>query len=393
MIRRPLRGPRLASVAVGVGALVAVSLGAQVLQPGEAALQANVDQASTPPEATGITPTADAQGTSDGPGLMDRAAALDRSVAVRSPLPTAAATSTSVAPPPPPEPEPAPPVDDEPPAPEPEPARNGSDNSNEGGGNGGGGPAPRPDVPVADRPGGKPGPGNTGVPAGVQLRSVGEVNVTEAGTVLDGLRINCLRVRAPDVTVRNSFITCDEESPPVLVRGGSLTMVDSEVTSTGRADICVAHDSFVLVRVNVHNCLDGIRANGDVQVLDSWVHSLSRTPGSHNDTIQTMSGSNLRFEGNSLEPYRGDTDDPMNAAYIMKEDTGDISGVVFRNNYVNGGNFSLMLHGTRGGGFTDVVFSGNRFGRDHRYGVVATTGGGIQWSDNKYVDGEAIPLD
>lgn len=241
-----------------------------------------------------------------------------------------------------------------------------------------------PGVPV----GGFPGAGSTGVPDGVQLRKVGRMTVTQNGAVLDGLDMECLDVRADDVVVRNSRITCDRDTSAVLNDGERLVIEDAEIDGGGKASVCVAHSRFTLRRVDVSNCADGIRANGDVVVEASFVHSLARQSGSHNDAIQTTKGRNIRIVGNTLLPYDPASDDPMNAAYILKEDQGDISDVVFRGNYVNGGNYTLYIVGS---GMTNLDYAHNRFGRDHRYGPVSGDLDGVRWTDNLYADnGRAV---
>lgn len=232
-----------------------------------------------------------------------------------------------------------------------------------------------------------PGPDTTG-PVSSELREVGDIDVDEAGTVLEGLSIGCLDVNADDVVVRDSVIRCDRDTWAVHARGARLLLQDVEVDGMGVADICIAHDGFTLERADVHNCSDGVRANGEVVIVDSWIHDLARTPGSHNDSIQTTQGRNIRIEGNTLEPYRADTDDPMNAAYILKEDQGDIDDVVFSGNYVNGGNFTLFVIGE---GMENVSVTDNVFGRDHRYGPLRIDATGIDVRGNVYADnGEPV---
>jgi len=229
-----------------------------------------------------------------------------------------------------------------------------------------------------------PDSSTTGVPDGITLRPVGKVVVTEPGTTLNGLLIDCLDVKADNVTVVNSRIECGRDTYAVSNEGTNLVIRDSEVDGLGKGSTCVVHSRYTLERVDVTGCSDGLRANGDVVVRASLVHDLTRQPGSHNDTIQTTKGSNIVITGNTLLPYNSATDDPMNAGYILKEDQGPISNVTFVGNFVNGGNFSLYIIGTQD--MSGLVFTDNTFGRDFRYGVVGGVPDAVEWRNNVFLD-------
>ena len=96
---------------------------------------------------------------------------------------------------------------------------------------------------------------------------------------------------------------------------------------------------------------------------------MRRQVGGHHDSIQVRSGDNITLQGNTLLPYVALTNDPMNAALQIGSLIGSdqISNLRVIGNYMNGGNFTV-----NGGGRNEVdsaLYSGNRFGRDFRYGV------------------------
>src|SRR5659263_245731 len=82
-------------------------------------------------------------------------------------------------------------------------------------------PAPVPAVPAKPvSPAGRPGASNTGVPAGTTLTPSGELRITTANQVIDGLDITGpVTVEAPGVVIENSRIHGDDVYG-VLVRTG-----------------------------------------------------------------------------------------------------------------------------------------------------------------------------
>jgi hypothetical protein len=120
-------------------------------------------------------------------------------------------------------------------------------------------------------------------------------------------------------------------------------------------------------------------------VQDSYVHDLTRASGSHDDTIQITSGA-ATFQHNTLLAFNGS--DPMNSCLQVGDLAGNVPQLTFANNLCDGGNYSINANGTStaagkvtAGLFT---FSGNRFGRDYRYGVKANIGSPFHatWSGN-----------
>ncbi|NHC45877.1 right-handed parallel beta-helix repeat-containing protein [Motilibacter aurantiacus] len=228
-------------------------------------------------------------------------------------------------------------------------------------------------------PAGYPSASNTGVPKGTKLTKSGGITVTKAGTVIDALDVSgSINVKANNVTIRRSRIVNGGANYPVRLFSGfsGLVVEDTEINGNGNASVGICCNKFTLRRVNLHNSVDGVRADGNVVVEDSWIHDLARTPGSHNDTIQTLKGSNIVIRRNTLLPYDAAAGDPHNAAFIISAGTsgGAVDDVLLEKNYVNGGNYTLYLG--KGGvhPVTDVTVRGNRFGRNFRFGPVTALG-------------------
>lgn len=240
-------------------------------------------------------------------------------------------------------------------------------------------------------PAGWPHAGNTGVPAGTVLRPSGSITVTEPGTVLDSLLIDgCVDVKAAHVTIRRSKIQCGRPTTAIRnISSGPLLIEDVEIDGRGAVRAAVGFGNYTLRRVNIHNVLDGPRLGSNTTVVDSYIHDLARTPESHNDTLQTTGGSNIVIRHNTLLPYKSATRDPMNAAFMLGTTSSPrLQDILVEDNYVNGGNYTFNIREDVQG-VSNLVFRGNRFGRDHRYGPAArVTGPGRTfdssnvWHDN-----------
>ncbi|NHC45878.1 right-handed parallel beta-helix repeat-containing protein [Motilibacter aurantiacus] len=262
---------------------------------------------------------------------------------------------------------------------------------------GGDGGAPsasaKPLPPSAPRPAGRPGPDNTGVPADVTLRPSDIVDVTAPGTVLDGLDLGCLRIKADDVTVKRSRIRCDaDDLPAVRADDGvdRLLLEDTEIDGMGVTSIGIGFARFTLRRVNVHNTVDGVRAGDSSVIEDSWIHSLARKPGTHNDGIQSIRGNGIVIRRNTIDVF---TDgDFMNAAYIISAGSErSVTDVRVEDNYLNGGNYTVYLGDSDAKSVSGVVFRHNVFGGDFRYGPRVAIPEGTVWEGNRLASGAEVP--
>ncbi|MGA3565156.1 hypothetical protein [Melissospora conviva] len=218
-----------------------------------------------------------------------------------------------------------------------------------------------------------PGPTSTGVPPGTQLRKVsGKLRLNTDGEVVSGIDLTgCVEVRAKNVTIEKSRITCDSSTFSIRTHdsAANLLISDVEIDGTGRNSTAICCANYTARRVNIHHALDGPRLSDNTVVEDSWIHSLSRQPGSHNDTLQITGGRNVLVRGNRLDAYRDDTDDPMNACIMIGSTTGVVRDVRFVGNYCDGGNYSVHTRADLNG--ANILIRDNRYGRNQRYGVVS----------------------
>jgi hypothetical protein len=221
-------------------------------------------------------------------------------------------------------------------------------------------PAEAPAPPAPSRPSdtGFPTAESTGVPAGVSLRSSGGQTVTRDGTVIDGLDVRGnIIIEASNVTIRNTRVTVSSGTG-IQIRDGSATIEDTEIVGTGPGcDQGIAYGHYVARRVEVHGCLDGMKANGDVQVYDSLIYNLRDADGSHNDGIQSTGGSNMTFEGNTIcAQYQNSV-----GAIKLTAENQPINDLVIRNNYLYGGNYTIYMDSKPGmeGVITDALVENN----------------------------------
>jgi len=242
-------------------------------------------------------------------------------------------------------------------------------------------PSPKPPAPpvAVNRPGGRPGPTNTGVPAGTVLTVVnGDVVVTTPGTVIDAKHIKgALIIKASNVKVTRSLIEGRAGSDSVVVSSGSgILLQDDEIAvahpSTGTDAMSVR--GATLNRLNIHGGVDGMKLSSNSVVQNSWIHGLnyfSSDPAqgggpTHNDAIQIMSGTNIRITGNYLQATSSN-----NAAIQVTQDTGSTSGLTISGNWADGGGCTFNFSGHGPGGkllsMGGISVTGNRFGHATKF--------------------------
>ena len=107
--------------------------------------------------------------------------------------------------------------------------------------------------------------------------------------------------------------------------------------------------------------------------------------GAHADGNQTRTGSNILLRANFFDMPIPESDNgpggpyASNATSINSTELGDIDNFVMEDNWLNGGNYTVYFGGSTETSDDDFVLSnsaltGNRFGRDYRYGVLSRRG-------------------
>jgi hypothetical protein len=255
-------------------------------------------------------------------------------------------------------------------------------------------------LPIVSDPGSSaptvwPNATNTGVPASLvgSLTKQGRLVVKTNGAHYTHLDItDCVDVEASNVVITQSIIHCSRGAAAVRVLppATNLLLDQVEISGGGHSSACVSFESFTVERSNLHDCVDGIDFSSNVTVSGDYIHDLSRGRSTHNDSLQTLGGSNDVIKDNTLQAYRVSTRDPMNSAIQTGHLNEALSHVLVADNYMDGGNYTVNAGSTSTDGYPikDYVFTGNVFGRDFRYGPVQAVGAGTTfdasnvWADN-----------
>jgi hypothetical protein len=246
-----------------------------------------------------------------------------------------------------------------------------------------------------------PNADNTGVPAGKTLKvHNGDLTITTAGAVIDGLDIRgFVRVKAPDVTIKNSIVRGAPISGNMsLVQASSTGLIiqDSELNPTTRSPYIngIVGKSFTLRRVDIHHVVDSVHLTGGaVRVEASWLHDNlhyatdpNHSNGTHDDSIQIQAGSGITIVGNTIEHAN-------NAAVMITQNIGKVANVTFANNRTGGGACTINVTESGKGAILGLAIRDNVFSRDTVHpncAILAPTTTKIATSGNVYTDGKAV---
>jgi hypothetical protein len=213
--------------------------------------------------------------------------------------------------------------------------------------------------------------------------------LTEADKVIEGLDITgCVQVRAPRVTIRKTRIRCDSYYPVEVFDGASLVIEDSEIDGSpagGYATSGIAFGNYVARRMNIHGTSDGIKADSNVILEDSWIHDLYLGPGDHADGVQSTGGGNVTVRRNFIDIVdhgKGHGGDP-NSVFQIGIEWDSNSNWTIEGNWLDGGGW--MINGDAAAGTNNRIIN-NRFGRNFGYGPMSLSGSwtvmGNVWDDN-----------
>jgi Right handed beta helix region len=218
-----------------------------------------------------------------------------------------------------------------------------------------------------------PGPhgpgGSVGVPPEVSLTAAKKLRITRPNTVIDARDIRGrVVVRAPGVVISRSRIRGSGTGSGVWVKSGDVTISDSEISDFENG---IAGGSWRAFRLDLHGMTgDGVKLGSDVQLSDSWIHDLTPARGAHADGGQMETGvRNLLLTGNTIDVSASGRG---NAALFLAPDLGPSTRgpVTIRNNYLDGGNFTVFCLDGNDGQYRvrNISITDNVFGDHHRYG-------------------------
>ena len=231
----------------------------------------------------------------------------------------------------------------------------------------------------------KPSASNTGVPAGIALKSSGSIRATTPNQVINGLDISGdVSIEASGVVIKNSRIH-GSGTYGVYVRSGSVTITDSEIYGPENA---IAGNNWTATRVDIYGTYgDGVKFGSNVLLQNSWIHDLKPASGAHADGGQMQSGvTNLVVRGNVIDLSKVSN---SNSALFLAPDLGPSSNgpVTIDGNWLDGGNYIVFCVDGNNGQYIvkNITIKNNKFGRNSNYGPsrinVTISQSGNVWAD------------
>jgi hypothetical protein len=250
----------------------------------------------------------------------------------------------------------------------------------------------------------------TGVPEGTPLTRIdGDYRTQGYGQVIDRLDITGrLFVDHDNVKVKCTRVWRMTTNDGAGLQMWLSTLGDPRGVPEGSA---LKSSDYTLRRVEIVGTIDGLKAEGNVDVRDSYIHDLYRTDDAtqdsgttHNDGVQIGRGADMVFKHNTLHmwsfadgeragthlfkaPY-GDGEGYMTSAFLINEAQGPITRVLIEDNLIRG-RTSKYIHAISG---TRVRIINNKIGRENRDypNVFAVRKEDIVVRGNVHVDGTPI---
>lgn len=233
----------------------------------------------------------------------------------------------------------------------------------------------------------KPGPHNTGVPAGTVLTPSGSIRVEQDGAIVEDLDIDGeINVLANNVTIRRVRLRSGDYYPIRYFDNDNTGLVveDSEIEGTSdSATSSVAFANYTVRRSNIHGAADGLKADANVVIEDSWIHDLRNGPDQHNDGVQSTGGKGVTLRNNWITGA-------SNAAVQTGDEGAATEDLTLECNWFGGGGYTLNIRGEGATVPKNTRIVNNVFARDHGYGPWTLDDPAPTIEGNTYEDGEPI---
>lgn len=252
-----------------------------------------------------------------------------------------------------------------------------------------------------------PNAANTGVPPDTRLtRIVGDYHTNVYGEVVDRLDITGkLYIDHDNVKVKCTRVWGQTTNNATGLQMWLSTLGDPRGVRDGSA---LKWSDYTLRRVEIMGTFDGLKAEGDVDVRDSYIHDLFRTEDdtqpngvTHNDGVQIARGSGMVFRHNTFDMWSftdgqtaganrqqgpfGDGEGYTTSAFMI---TGlhPVKDVLIEDNLIRG-RTSKYIHVTREAA-KGVKIIGNKMGRENRdYPSLFAVTPGTVVRGNTFLDG------
>jgi lysophospholipase L1-like esterase len=185
----------------------------------------------------------------------------------------------------------------------------------------------------------------TGVPAGTTLTSGPGLTVTTPGVTINGVDVPWIDVKAPNVTIKNSYI--HNNSTTYLIYNYSTGLVVQDSTLEGNMGTAIAPDNYTLSRANISGVENGadisnpgdgtIATPANVTIEDSYIHALSNNASSHSDGIQVGQGvQNIFIRHNYIRVQDSGTPNSNATIILWTKADPQNSNVWIENNRLDG---------------------------------------------------------
>lgn len=253
-------------------------------------------------------------------------------------------------------------------------------------------PTPTPTPTPPPTPTSWPDASNTGVPTGITLTPASGMTITVDNTIIDGKDITGqVTISADNVTIRNSRINTGSYFGIYVSSGTTGTVIeDTEVYASATHYTGILARDAIVRRVNVHDVENGIVADSNVSVLDSYIHDMAYIPGAHVDGIEWgATGNNITIDHNNIV-IGGDT----GAVNITPWGGGTANNIDVTRNLFSGGTYSLYIRGDGGGSVDGVFVASNVWVKNsYAYGTHSVqSASNITWLNNILDDNTVINL-
>jgi len=253
-------------------------------------------------------------------------------------------------------------------------------------------PPPPPPPPTPTPAGDKPNAGNTGPritltrtlsssDAIAELRRTGKlsgVRITGGlqlngsdgkGWVIEDSRIEANGASYAVQSYTSTGFSGSKAERPIL---RYVEIVGSAGNGTGRSSATVYGSSIVLDHADIYGSDDGVKATGNIDVLNSWIHDNDHPEGAHCDGIQIRSGTDILIKGSRIDAYVAYSSDgsttPDGSPCSGGLQTGSVIGNIqarWENNWFAGGHYTIRGWASRDAAYTiNYVFRNNKWMRN-----------------------------
>jgi hypothetical protein len=222
----------------------------------------------------------------------------------------------------------------------------------------------------------------TGVPVGTPLTVVnGSMTIGTANAIVENKDVRgCITVTAPGVTIRNVRVSgrCIFGIRYENTSGSRLIIQDTEISCEGEFT-GIYSANFTAIRVNIHDCENGLSIGRNVTLQDSYIHDLVNIGDNHADGIQMTDGSTgVIIQHNRIYATNG-------TSAIISPSQSTL-GTIIRDNLFAGGAYALYCR-QRGPGGQQIVnnhFSTLFYPKVGAFGPWTECGDEAQVSGNVY---------